>query len=112
MWTWATIEGLQYRQDVRDCWGWGSFKTHSPIFLQVTDASGHSHECRSYEVVDKIVPSLQPSPGYKGVILCGARELQLPEEYVEKLMAIEDNGYDGEYPPGLDKWLPHAAAAP
>lgn len=35
-------------------------------FWQVTDADGRSYECRSYEVVEKIVPSLQPSPGYKG----------------------------------------------
>ena len=37
----------------------------------------------------------RPSPQYCDVILRGAKQCNLPEEYIEKLNAIETNGYSG-----------------
>lgn len=36
-----------------------------------------------------------PSPHYKRVILCGAKEHRLPQAYIAKLEAIQDNGFVG-----------------
>ena len=38
----------------------------------------------------------RPSTVYKRVIVHGAIENGLPEQYIKKLENIEDNGYDGE----------------
>ena len=82
------------------------------IAISVTDSAGVEYHCRSYEVVDKI-EGLLPSPGYKGVIVCGAMELGgFPEAYMEKLQTLATNGYDGGYPPGLGKWLLYASGDP
>ena len=49
----------------------------------------------------------QPSPAYKGVILCGASESGLPDEYVESLQQLAHNEYPGPYGQiqVQDKWL-------
>eukprot|EP00947_MAST-08B_sp_MAST-8B-sp1_P001416 g1416.t1 len=69
-------------------------------------ASGKVYEgARTYEVVEKDLSGLKPSKAYKGVIVCGAMELGLPEDYQRKLQAIETNGYEGDYPSGYGRWL-------
>ncbi len=49
--------------------------------------------CRTYQMVDFV--HTQPSPQYKGVIVAGALKARLPSDYMNRLNAIEDNGYDG-----------------
>jgi len=82
------------------------------ITLSVEDGDGQTYNCRSYEVVDKVLGQL-PSPGYKGAILCGAIRF-LPGPYVAKIKAIPHNGYKGDYPTrngkNLGKWLSYLYA--
>ena len=40
----------------------------------------------------------RPSPQYKDVILRGAKGLMLPEEYIQFLESLPDNGYQGDVP--------------
>ena len=69
---------------------------YEPLSVQVTTKEGQQLQCRSYTVKQKDAISLRPSPQYLGVILRGAKESGLPEEYINKLKQIEDNGYNGE----------------
>lgn len=55
-------------------------------------------KCRTYEIldIDRFIPGKDlPSPHYKHVIVSGAIEHRLPEEYIKQLKAIPDNGYVG-----------------
>eukprot|EP00095_Tigriopus_kingsejongensis_P001900 maker-scaffold287_size221780-snap-gene-1.25 protein:Tk01900 transcript:maker-scaffold287_size221780-snap-gene-1.25-mRNA-1 annotation:"hypothetical protein CAPTEDRAFT_224905" len=53
----------------------------------------------TYKVREEMMTSKsedrRPSKVYKGVILAGAEENKLPEDYCDELKAIVDNGYDG-----------------
>lgn len=61
-------------------------------------------DCVAYQIVDSTRqksieehgPNLIPSLRYKNVIITGAIEHGLPEEYVKQLEAIPDNGYNGD----------------
>ena len=51
--------------------------------------------CRSYTQLEKvfqITPDGIPSLGYKNVMLAGAREHELPPDYVQQLEQVPDNG--------------------
>jgi len=78
------------------------------ISIQAVTPAGETLECRSYQVVNKTAGlDGQPSPAYKGVILCGAIESGLPDEYVESLQQLAHNEYPGPYEQiqVQDKWL-------
>jgi len=69
-----------------------------------TVSEGKKVNCMAYRIRDetrqksiaahgeKLIPSLR----YKNVIIQGAKEHGLPEEYVKFLEAIPDNGYNGD----------------
>ncbi|CCD61561.1 gamma-glutamylcyclotransferase [Caenorhabditis elegans] len=51
--------------------------------------------CRTYQFSDLKADPMAPSPHYKLVITEGAKENKLPADYIQKLEAIEDNGFAG-----------------
>lgn len=81
-----------------------------PLSVEVKTPDGEILECRCYQQCNnpkdyvklKLLPEeRQPSPHYLNVILKGARENQLPGDYIKFLEAIAHNGYEGE----IDKSL-------
>ena len=69
---------------------------YEPINVNVTSQTGETYNCRCYRVACEVEGDWRPSPHYKKVIISGAMENNLPEEYIEKLKCIEDNGYTGK----------------
>jgi len=57
---------------------------------------GEEHNCVVYVKLNRHLPEAAPSPHYKRVIVCGAIEKGLPDEYVRMLEGVEDNGYRGK----------------
>jgi len=62
---------------------------------QVTVAaqSGDTINCRCYQVAQPNLNGFAPSPAYLRTIVRGARAVGLPNDYIAKLEAIDDNGY-------------------
>ena len=59
-------------------------------------------EAVTYFLIKPEEKDKRPSWVYKDVILRGALEHQLPQDYVTKLRAVEDNGYRGEVSVNVD----------
>ncbi|CAG0915707.1 unnamed protein product [Notodromas monacha] len=53
------------------------------------------YSCWTYQLVRPLEDDRRPSTVYKSVIISGALENELPEDYVAQLRSISDNGYDG-----------------
>merc|ERR1711936_529450 len=70
--------------------------------VEVELEDGSSAEAVTYFLIKPEEEDKRPSYVYKNVILRGAEEHNIPEEYLEKLRGIEDNGYKGEVTVGLD----------
>ncbi|XP_054638463.1 gamma-glutamylcyclotransferase b [Dunckerocampus dactyliophorus] len=68
---------------------------YSPMEVSVT-TEGLELSCRTY-VMNSCVYA-PPSPQYLQVIVMGAEQNGLPNDYQEKLRAIETNKYDGPLP--------------
>ena len=66
------------------------------VQVEVTTPQGEVMKCRSYHLQNLELDDGRPSPQYLRTVLLGARENHLPEEYVQRLMKIQHNGYDGE----------------
>ncbi len=65
--------------------------------MQVTTIDGEVLQCRSYQQVQDWEMDRRPSIVYKNVMIRGARENGVPDEYIKNcLEAIVDNGYDGQ----------------
>ena len=88
----------------------------------VETPAGEQLLCRSYRMhvepakEHPLPASRQPSHIYKRVVLAGARESRLPQDYIDHLEAIPDNGSHGIDPPIsldslLDSQQPPAPAA-
>ncbi|PIK58075.1 putative gamma-glutamylcyclotransferase-like [Apostichopus japonicus] len=58
------------------------------VTIEMTD--GTSLLCRTYQI--DLLTLMAPMPAYKQVCIEGAREHGLPDYYIQKLMAIQDNG--------------------
>ena len=54
------------------------------------------HSFLFFQFVDKHPVRAPPSLLYKNVILAGARQNQLPKEYIAFLESVEDNGNEGD----------------
>ena len=74
---------------------------YAPINVKVSTKEGELLPCRSYHVINKNAKDKRPSVTYLDVILRGATESNLPEDYVAKLRQIEHNGSQGSYGKGL-----------
>lgn len=76
-------------------------REYFPKIVPITIADGNIAECRTYQ--HHFTPALRksneelpkerrPSITYKDCIIKGAIECQLPEEYIEKLKNVPNNG--------------------
>lgn len=71
-------------------------ETHyQPITVTVTTPGdpGTEYKCRTYQMME-CIPDLT-SPQYKNVVVSGAKEVGLPEDYMKFLNDFKHNGYDG-----------------
>lgn len=76
---------------------------YKPIFVQVTTVAGETLHCRCYQQVRPLEDDRRPSVVYKNIMIRGARENGVPEDYiVNHLEKIVDNGYNGEVEISLD----------
>ena len=67
---------------------------YNKLALTVTKKGDEKFECITYARPED-VPQGAPSPQYLQTILEGARECDLPQDYVEELSKVEHNGYSG-----------------
>ncbi|XP_063722236.1 gamma-glutamylcyclotransferase-like [Symsagittifera roscoffensis] len=67
------------------------YRVKSPEDILIVDSENQPIDCYTYIMNDKAMLS-KPSPQYKHVILCGAKQIDLPIEYRENVLeAIETN---------------------
>ena len=70
---------------------------YKPIFVEVTTTEGEVLKCRCYQQITELEEDRRPSAVYKNVMVRGARENGVPEDYINnELITIIDNGYDGD----------------
>ncbi|KAF5289261.1 hypothetical protein FQA39_LY15191 [Lamprigera yunnana] len=77
---------------------------YTRIKINVERPDGQIVDCYTYKLVnnpaiyyplDQLPENRQPSKAYLDVILKGAIESMLPDQYIEKLKKIKHNNYDG-----------------
>lgn len=69
---------------------------YRPIEVNVETADKRLLTCRSYRLCETTDEGdNRPSPQYLDVILRGARQNKLPEDYVDFLKSFEHNNYQG-----------------
>ncbi|KAJ8303065.1 hypothetical protein KUTeg_019461 [Tegillarca granosa] len=70
--------------------------TYEPITVEVVSPQNEVYICRSYhkDLDDKL--DNRPSPQYKDIVLRGAEQNQLPEDYIDMIRNVEDNGFSGQ----------------
>ncbi|XP_058459218.1 gamma-glutamylcyclotransferase-like isoform X2 [Malaya genurostris] len=81
-------------------------QVYKALSLPIIDSKGDTLECRVYQLVkNPPVPDFeeahrpferQPSKTYMKIILAGAKESGLPEEYIGFLKTIKHNGHSGD----------------
>ncbi|XP_056331091.1 gamma-glutamylcyclotransferase b isoform X1 [Danio aesculapii] len=84
----SDLESLDRQENVK-------MGIYSPMEVSVSTSGQHLH-CRTYIMNSCIYAP--PSPQYLKVIVMGAEQNGLPEEYQEKLRSIETNKYEGRLP--------------
>ncbi|KAK2903675.1 hypothetical protein QQF64_009147 [Cirrhinus molitorella] len=84
----SDLESLDRQENVK-------MGTYSPVEVNVS-TSGQDLSCRTYIMNSCIYAP--PSPQYLKVIVMGAEQNGLPEDYQEKLRSIETNKYEGPLP--------------
>lgn len=88
-------------------------KMYEPFEAIVVTPDGKDLSCRCYKLVDqpkKVIPiplERRPSKSYIRTILIGAKESNLPSEYLKFLNEIPNNGKDGPSMPWLDDFNVH-----
>lgn len=84
---------------------------YMPLYVDIKCPGGGMKKCRIYQQtkVPEQLPSLKdlpeerkPSTVYLRIILEGAKESKLPQDYINFLRNIPDNGYEGDVSVGLD----------
>ncbi len=76
---------------------------YKPLFVQVTTVDGETLNCRCYQQTREWEIDRRPSAVYKNIMIRGAKENGIPEEYIQNtLETIVDNGYSGEVEVKLD----------
>jgi len=93
---WGVIWELdQEHQETLDRQEGVSNGIYRPLTVTAVTPDGSSCSCRSYQLVTPPETDRRPSAVYHDVIVRGAVESGLPGDYVERLRAIENNGYSG-----------------
>jgi len=69
---------------------------YKQVEVEVVTPEGKVMNCRSFNLRNPELRDGPPSPQYLRTVLLGAKENHLPEEYVQRLMQVKDNGYQGE----------------
>jgi gamma-glutamylcyclotransferase len=75
----GALDGL----DAKEGEGWAYRRTN----VQVEAVDGRPLEAAAYEVIDKEPEEVSPTPEYAALLVEGARERGLPEEYIERVLA-------------------------
>lgn len=65
------------------------------IEVDVTTTDGATYRSFSYQLGEIMDANGLPSPQYKDVIVRGAKQANLPAEYINLLKLKPDNGYSG-----------------
>jgi len=68
---------------------------YRPLQVDVTSLDGQTLSVRTYQMTLPYEENARPSVVYKRVVATGARQSGLPQDYLEHIDRIEDNGYDG-----------------
>ncbi len=66
-----------------------ALKQYQPIEVNVTSLSGDQLKCRTYQMLNLTGEDRCPSPQYLNIMVMGAEECGLPNEYIERLKAVE-----------------------
>lgn len=75
-------DGTLDRLDAKEGAGWA----YRRITVRVEAPDGRPLEAEAYQVIDKEPQEVPPTPEYAAVLVRGARERGLPEEYVARLL--------------------------
>ncbi|BFZ13364.1 hypothetical protein BsWGS_16402 [Bradybaena similaris] len=67
---------------------------YTPMQVDVELDGGETVSCRSYEMHYETSRIPLPSPHYKRVIIAGAKQHGLPEDYIQYLECFPDNGLE------------------
>jgi len=89
------LESLDIQEGVEK----GIYEVHP---VQVEIPNGELIQARCYKLIQPPEKDKRPSKVYLDVILKGANENGLPEEYIKYLQGIEHNGYSGEVNVNMD----------
>ncbi|KZC11762.1 PREDICTED: gamma-glutamylcyclotransferase-like [Dufourea novaeangliae] len=104
---WGIVWELQEcNMTTLDCQEGVADKLYFPLMVDIETPNGEVMKCRVYQqcsnpdehVKLRLLPiHRRPSPLYIDTILKGAKENQLPAEYIKFLETIPHNEYSGEY---------------
>ncbi|XP_038076367.1 gamma-glutamylcyclotransferase-like [Patiria miniata] len=75
----------------------GFYRRLDPVTITSPGPVPEDLRCFTLQMVDPIFGK-KPSPHYLKVILAGARQKCLPDDYQKSLADVEHNGYDGPLP--------------
>ncbi|XP_070575059.1 gamma-glutamylcyclotransferase-like [Ptychodera flava] len=68
---------------------------YRPLTVSVCSPENEVFECRTYQMID-VVEFIATTPQYLSVILNGAKQNRLPEEYMVFLKTLKHNDYQGD----------------
>lgn len=69
---------------------------YDPVEVDVMpQGGGETQQCRTYIAKVKPGDGNRPSPQYMDVVIRGAMQSKLPDEYINELKSIEHNNYKG-----------------
>ncbi|OQV22268.1 putative Gamma-glutamylcyclotransferase [Hypsibius exemplaris] len=68
---------------------------YRPLSVQVTSPEGITLSVRTYQMTRPYEEDAKPSVVYKRIIALGAKQSNLPSDYLQFIDRIPDNGYDG-----------------
>ncbi|XP_066942374.1 gamma-glutamylcyclotransferase-like isoform X1 [Macrobrachium rosenbergii] len=89
----------KWPSETQECVHQGIYKA---VEVDVETLTGEQVRARSYQIIRPLEQDRRPSSVYLDVIVRGAKENGLPEDYVKFLEGIEHNGYNGEVDVKLD----------